>query len=69
MADLEESGLIHSPHTSSGRISAPRGYRLFVDSLLAVRSYDIQPEHIHESLPAAEPAARGQRRGCACCPT
>jgi heat-inducible transcriptional repressor len=56
MADLEESGLIHSPHTSSGRIPTPRGYRLFVDSLLAVRSYDIQPEHIRESLPAAEPA-------------
>jgi len=35
MADLEELGLIHSPHTSAGRVPTPRGYRLFVDTLLA----------------------------------
>ncbi len=37
MADLEESGYIASPHTSAGRIPTPRGYRLFVDSLLTVK--------------------------------
>ncbi|GBG01189.1 heat-inducible transcription repressor HrcA [Azospira sp. I13] len=37
MADLEEQGFIASPHTSAGRIPTPRGYRLFVDSLLAVQ--------------------------------
>ncbi len=36
MADLEEAGFIASPHTSAGRIPTPRGYRLFVDSLLTV---------------------------------
>ena len=36
MADLEELGLIASPHTSSGRIPTPRGYRIFVDTLLTV---------------------------------
>ncbi|RPH60066.1 MAG: heat-inducible transcriptional repressor HrcA [Burkholderiales bacterium] len=36
MADLEELGLIASPHTSAGRIPTPRGYRLFVDTLLTV---------------------------------
>jgi heat-inducible transcriptional repressor len=36
MADLEELGLIASPHTSSGRIPTPRGYRFFVDTLLTV---------------------------------
>jgi heat-inducible transcriptional repressor len=55
MADLEEAGLIHSPHTSSGRIPTPRGYRLFVDSLLAVKNYAVQPEQLRESLPASEP--------------
>lgn len=34
MADLEELGLIASPHTSAGRIPTARGYRLFVDTLL-----------------------------------
>lgn len=37
MSDLEEQGFITSPHTSAGRIPTPRGYRLFVDSLLTVR--------------------------------
>ena len=36
MADLEDLGLLHSPHTSAGRIPTVRGYRLFVDSLLRV---------------------------------
>ena len=34
MSDLEEMGLISAPHTSAGRIPTPRGYRLFVDTLI-----------------------------------
>lgn len=34
MADLEEYGLITAPHTSAGRVPTPKGYRLFVDSLV-----------------------------------
>lgn len=37
MADLEEGGFIISPHTSAGRVPTPRGYRLFVDTLLTVK--------------------------------
>jgi heat-inducible transcriptional repressor len=37
MSDLEEGGYITSPHTSAGRIPTPRGYRLFVDTLLTVK--------------------------------
>lgn len=37
MADLEDLGLIISPHTSSGRIPTPQGYRLFVDNLITVK--------------------------------
>jgi heat-inducible transcriptional repressor len=37
MSDLEELGLITSPHTSAGRIPTARGYRLFVDAMLTVR--------------------------------
>ena len=40
MSDLEELGLVVSPHTSAGRVPTPRGYRLFVDSLLTVQSID-----------------------------
>ncbi len=37
MSDLEDMGLIASPHTSAGRIPTARGYRLFVDTMLTVR--------------------------------
>jgi heat-inducible transcriptional repressor len=37
MADLEELGLIASPHTSAGRIPTARGYRMFVDTMLTAR--------------------------------
>src|SRR5574339_704131 len=42
MADLEEMGFVASPHTSAGRVPTPRGYRLFVDSLLTVRPLEQQ---------------------------
>jgi heat-inducible transcriptional repressor len=37
MSDLEDLGLITSPHTSAGRIPTARGYRLFVDTLLTIQ--------------------------------
>jgi heat-inducible transcriptional repressor len=37
MSDLEEMGLISSPHTSAGRIPTPLGYRFFVDTLLVIK--------------------------------
>ncbi len=37
MSDLEELGLIASPHTSAGRIPTARGYRLFVDTMLTTQ--------------------------------
>ncbi|MHB1666242.1 MAG: heat-inducible transcriptional repressor HrcA [Thiomonas sp.] len=37
MSDLEDLGLITSPHTSAGRVPTPRGYRLFVDTMLTAR--------------------------------
>jgi heat-inducible transcriptional repressor len=35
MADLEMLGFLEQPHTSAGRIPSPRGYRFYVDCLLA----------------------------------
>lgn len=40
MADLEDLGLIASPHTSAGRIPTARGYRLFVDTMLTAQPMD-----------------------------
>ena len=41
MADLEEIGLITSPHTSAGRIPTAKGYRLFVDTMLTADRADL----------------------------
>ena len=37
MSDLEDLGLIASPHTSAGRVPTAKGYRLFVDTMLTVQ--------------------------------
>ncbi len=37
MSDLEELGLVNSPHTSAGRVPTLSGYRLFVDSLVTLK--------------------------------
>jgi heat-inducible transcriptional repressor len=37
MSDLEELGLVASPHTSAGRIPTARGYRLFVNAMLTAQ--------------------------------
>ena len=38
MSDLEELGLVAAPHTSAGRVPTPKGYRLFVDTLVRYRA-------------------------------
>jgi heat-inducible transcriptional repressor len=57
MSDLEELGLIASPHTSAGRIPTARGYRLFVDTMLTAKR-----EQFASAQPAARPAAEGDRQ-------
>ena len=37
MSDLEDMGLVSAPHTSAGRVPTPKGYRLFVDTLVRFR--------------------------------
>ena len=43
MADLEDLGLIASPHTSAGRIPTAKGYRLFVDTMLTAQREQLAP--------------------------
>ncbi|MFK7966351.1 MAG: heat-inducible transcriptional repressor HrcA [Burkholderiaceae bacterium] len=56
MADLEDMGLIESPHTSAGRVPTPKGYRLFVDNLLTVAPVDLdQADEIRGHLKDDQP--------------
>ena len=51
MSDLEDLGLIASPHTSAGRIPTARGYRLFVDTMLTVQREGLQPPSLAPDQP------------------
>ncbi|HET9977833.1 MAG TPA: heat-inducible transcriptional repressor HrcA, partial [Burkholderiaceae bacterium] len=55
MADLEELGLIASPHTSAGRIPTARGYRVFVDTMLTARPCDVDVNVAREQLQPDQP--------------
>ena len=53
LGDLEEIGLLTSPHTSAGRVPTAQGYRVFVDSLLQVRPLpDAELARLRQELPA-----------------
>ena len=41
MADLEEMGYIIQPHTSAGRIPSDKGYRFYVDTMMATREHEV----------------------------
>lgn len=57
MADLEEMGLVASPHTSAGRIPTPKGYRFFVDTLLVVKALDkVEINHLESQLHPDNPS-------------
>ncbi|HET6436333.1 MAG TPA: heat-inducible transcriptional repressor HrcA [Xanthomonadaceae bacterium] len=53
LGDLEELGLLSSPHTSAGRVPTPQGYRVFVDSLLQLRPLpEAEVARLRQELPA-----------------
>ncbi|WP_133611057.1 heat-inducible transcriptional repressor HrcA [Aquabacterium commune] len=54
MADLEELGLIVSPHTSAGRVPTARGYRLFVDTMMTARPLSLD-ELAHQTRDQLQP--------------
>lgn len=69
MADLEELGLVTSPHTSAGRVPTAQGYRVFVNSLLQVQL--LESEEVQRLRHQLEPEARGPvwwSAPRACCP-
>ena len=42
MADLEELGYIVQPHTTAGRIPSDKGYRFYVDSMMAEKDREVR---------------------------
>lgn len=56
MADLEEAGLIYSPHTSAGRLPTELGLRFYVDALL-----EVDPLAIEERARIDERVAQSNR--------
>lgn len=57
MADLEDHGLLHQPHTSAGRVPTEAAYRLYVDSLMAPERIPMrQRRYIDHELDVADAA-------------
>ncbi|MDR0480699.1 MAG: heat-inducible transcriptional repressor HrcA [Gallionellaceae bacterium] len=57
MADLEELGLITSPHTSAGRIPTALGYRFFIDTLMVMQPLDtVRVQQMESQLQPASPS-------------
>ncbi len=53
LGDLEEIGLLTSPHTSAGRIPTAQGYRVFVDSLVQMQPLgEREVARLRSELPA-----------------
>jgi heat-inducible transcriptional repressor len=55
MADLEDMGLIASPHTSAGRIPTARGYRVFVDTMMTAQPRQFDAPIFETQLQADQP--------------
>jgi heat-inducible transcriptional repressor len=58
MADLEEAGYLQQLHTSSGRVPTDRGYRYYVDYLMAVQELNpAEQVRIEQQLDQGPPDA------------
>src|SRR5579859_7912361 len=62
LADLEEGGYLHQPHTSAGRVPTDRAFRLFVDALMQVRALTRDEQAaIREKFSSLEPGQNVMR--------
>ena len=50
LALLGELGYVAQLHTSAGRIPTPRGYRIFVDTLLTIKPLDTEAERARREV-------------------
>jgi heat-inducible transcriptional repressor len=57
MSDLEDIGLVSSPHTSAGRIPTASAYRLFIDTMLVTKPLDTaQVQQMEQHLQPDNPS-------------
>src|SRR5216684_2812633 len=62
LADLEEAGYLHQPHTSAGRIPTDRAFRLFIDALMELRALASDDEdRIRDRFASMEVAPGGSK--------
>lgn len=50
MSDLEETGYLDKPHTSSGRVPSDKGYRFYVDELMPQKTITPEESRVIQSL-------------------
>ena len=50
MADLEDMGYVHQPHTSAGRIPTETGYRLYVNALMERQEIEREKQEMVDEL-------------------
>jgi heat-inducible transcriptional repressor len=56
LADLEELGYLHQPHTSAGRVPTDKAFRLFIDAMMEVRQLtDAENVQLLHRFSAIEP--------------
>jgi heat-inducible transcriptional repressor len=60
MADLEDAGLIYSPHASAGRLPTELGLRFYVDALLEVGSLELEERAKIDARVRAAQSNRGR---------
>jgi heat-inducible transcriptional repressor len=57
MADLEDLGLIRSPHTSAGRVPTALAYRMFIDTMLITQPLELSRlQHMEHKLQPDNPS-------------
>ncbi|HEV3188929.1 MAG TPA: HrcA family transcriptional regulator, partial [Polyangiaceae bacterium] len=62
LADLEDTGYLHQPHASAGRVPTDRAFRLFIDALMHVQALTVQETAaIREKYSSLEPGQNVMR--------
>ena len=68
MSDLEEMGYILQPHTSAGRIPSDKGYRFYVDNLIAEKDKEVSDKDLSSSFTCSAPLLiRSADNNSPCC--
>lgn len=60
MAALERLGLLEQPHTSSGRVPTPLGYRLYIDEIMEPQPLSGEEKELIDNMLGEHIAAAGE---------